>query len=118
MENLKCPMCDTSDFKEDNGYYVCQICGHKIPKEGSSSSNSTTPNAKGNSKFQISLVLGIIGIVFAWLFALIGHVVSIIGIVIGVKEKKETGKSTGLIISVIGEICAVISSLIGVISTL
>ncbi len=72
----------------------------------------------GNKKVSIAMIFGIIGIVFAWLFALIGHVVSIIGIVIGVKEKKETGKSTGLIISVIGEICAVISSLIGVISML
>ena len=29
--NLKCPMCDSSDIKEENGYYVCQICGNKIP---------------------------------------------------------------------------------------
>lgn len=30
-KNLKCPMCDSSDFKEENGYYVCQVCGNKIP---------------------------------------------------------------------------------------
>ena len=30
-ENLRCPMCDSSDLKEENGYYVCQICGNKTP---------------------------------------------------------------------------------------
>ena len=30
-ENLKCPMCDSTELKQENGYYVCQICGNKIP---------------------------------------------------------------------------------------
>lgn len=30
-KDLRCPMCEMSNFKEENGYYVCQICGHKIP---------------------------------------------------------------------------------------
>lgn len=30
---MKCPVCDTSDFKFEDGYYVCQICGNKV-KEG------------------------------------------------------------------------------------
>lgn len=112
MENMKCPMCDTSDLKEDNGYYVCQICGHKIPKE----SPASTKSNDNKSKTSIAIVLGVLGIVFAWLFAIIGHAVSIVGIVIGLKEKNETGKTTGLTISIIGEVCAVISSLIGIIS--
>ena len=73
-------------------------------------------NSDAQKKTSTSMILGIIGIISAWLFALIGHVVSIIGIVFGVKEYKETGKNTGLIISIIGEVCAVISSLIGFIS--
>lgn len=113
MENMKCPMCDTSDFREDNGYYVCQICGHKIPKE-----TTATPSNGRKTNSSIALVLGILGIVFAWLFAIVGHAVSIIGIVLGLKEKRETGKSTGLTICIIGEVCAVISSLIGIILTL
>lgn len=111
MEKMKCPMCDTSDFKEDNGYYVCQICGHKIPKE-----TPTAPSNGSKSKNSTALVLGILGCVFAWLLAIVGHALSIVGIVIGLKEKRETGKSTGLTISVIGEVCAVISSLIGIMS--
>lgn len=68
-----------------------------------------------NKKVQKSLILGVIGIVFAWLFALVGHIVSIIGIIIGVKEYKETNKNTGMIISIIGEVCSIISSIIGVV---
>lgn len=28
-KNYKCPSCGTSDFKVENGFYVCQICGHQ-----------------------------------------------------------------------------------------
>ncbi len=63
------------------------------------------------------IVLGILGIVFAWLFAIIGHVLSIIGIVTGVKAYKATKNIAALVIPIIGEVCAVISSVIGVIST-
>lgn len=30
---IKCPVCDTSDFKAEKGNLVCQICGHQIPVE-------------------------------------------------------------------------------------
>ncbi len=65
------------------------------------------------NKTSASLVLGILGIVFAWLLAILGHILSIVGIVMGVKEYKTTGKSTGLVLSIIGEVCAIISSIIG-----
>ncbi len=67
---------------------------------------------KGSSSSK-SVAFGVLGILGAWIFALLGHVLSIIGIVKGVQEYKEEGKSAGLVISIIGEICAVISSLIG-----
>ena len=68
----------------------------------------------GPKKTQTSLILGIVGIVFAWLFALVGHITSIIGIVLGIKEYKETNNIAGLTLSIIGEVCSVISSLIGI----
>ena len=40
----------------------------------------------------IPTVLGILGIVFAWLFALVGHALSIIGIITGIKEYKNENK--------------------------
>jgi len=33
----KCPSCGTSDLKVENGYYVCQICGHQTIIESQSS---------------------------------------------------------------------------------
>lgn len=63
------------------------------------------------------IVLGVLGIIFAWLFAIIGHVLSIIGIVMGVKEYKQTKNIAALVLPIIGEVCAVVSSVIGIIST-
>ena len=77
--------------------------------------NLGNPAPTNQKKVQISLILGIIGIVSAWLYALGGHILSIIGIVFGVKEYKETGNMIGLVLSIIGEVCSVISSLIGII---
>jgi hypothetical protein len=61
------------------------------------------------------MILGIVGIVFAWLFAIVGHATSIPGIVLGYKEYKISGNKTGLILSIIGEACAVFNSLLGII---
>ena len=61
-------MCDTSDFKDDNGYYVCQICGHKIPKENPSpqKKNPDKPKAqivdKGVDKIIALVLFGIIAV--------------------------------------------------------
>lgn len=33
----------------------------------------------------------------------------------GIKEYKATGKMTGLVLSIIGEVCAIISSLLGMV---
>ena len=60
------------------------------------------------------MILGIVGIVFAFLLAIVGHATSIPGIVLGYKEYKKNGNKTGLILSIIGETLSVISSLIGI----
>lgn len=56
-----------------------------------------------------SVILGIVGIVSAFLLAIVGHVTSIMGIIKGVKDKN----TAGLVLSIIGEVCSVISSLVG-----
>ena len=76
--------------------------------------DTLTENPKTSSS-TAALILGVLGIIAAWIFALAGHALSIIGIIIGAKHIKETGNSTGLILSIIGEACACISSLIGII---
>ena len=87
---------------------VCIKCGCMVKK------NTSTPT--NEEKAKVSLILGIIGIVFAWIFALVGHITSIIGIIIGIKEYKETEKMTGLILSIIGEVCSIFSSIIGAVA--
>ncbi len=56
--------------------------------------------------------------IFAWLFAIVGHALWSIGIVLSVKEYKEKGKSVGMVIPITGEVCAVISSIIGIAMTM
>ena len=55
-------------------------------------------------------------VVAAWLFALIGHITSIIGIIIGVREYKETNNELGLVLSIVGELFSILSSIIGAIT--
>lgn len=87
---------------------VCVSCGCMV--ENSKKKEISNENKGGN----ISIVLGTCGIVLAWFLAILGHIVSITGIIVGSNEYKKTGKSAGLILSVIGEVCSVISSIIGI----
>lgn len=73
------------------------------------------PQPAQANKSYASLVLGIVGIVTAFLFALVGHITSIIGIVLGVKEYNSRHDVSGLVLSIIGEILSIISSIIGAI---
>ncbi len=72
------------------------------------------PATQQSSTVGTPVILGILGLIFAWSLAIVGHVLCIIGIVLGVREYNEKGKSTGMVISIIGEICAILSSLIGI----
>lgn len=103
----------------------CKTCGKEIsdeavvcPECGCLTHNEavTTESEQAKKGSKTSTILGIIGIVVAWFFALAGHIVSIIGIVTGIKEYKETGKMTGLVLSIIGEACAIFSSIVGAVS--
>ena len=90
---------------------VCIKCGCSVECK-----NMHRAESSCESKSSASLVLGIIGIVFAWLFALVGHITSIIGIVLGIKEYKENEKMSGLVLSIIGEVCSIFSSIIGAVA--
>ncbi len=104
----------------------CSVCGKEVSKEAAVCmhcgcminrppvQNTPQHNSEEENGSHVSLILGIIGIVFAWLFALIGHVLSIIGIVLGIKEYKKHKKISGLVLSIIGEACSICSSMIGI----
>jgi len=95
---------------------ICMNCGCAIQNCQSNVNSSTHVNNIPDNKTQISIILGTVGIVAAWLFALVGHVTSIIGIVIGIKEYRQTDKISGLTLSIVGEACSILSSIIGAIA--
>lgn len=110
--------CSYCGAEVNDNAVVCIKCGCAVSVPQSSPKENLAQHTEQGTemKTQTSLVLGIIGIVFAWIFALVGHIASIIGIVIGIKEYKETNKMTGLTLSIIGEICAIFSSILGAVS--
>lgn len=87
---------------------ICVNCGCAVDKTLNPNSESQSPK-----KVSVSLILGIVGIVFAWLIAIVGHITSIVGIIFGIKEYKSTSKMSGLVLSIIGEVCSIFSSIIG-----
>ena len=101
----------------------CSHCGNGVNEKavvcihcGCAISTNNIPTTKTKDKTQTSSILGVIGIICAWLFALAGHITSVIGIVLGIKEYKETEKITGLVLSIIGEVCSIFSSIIGAVA--
>ena len=99
----------------------CSNCGGVMddsavacPKCGAPVGSAVNPAPAAAPSPKAATVLGILGIVFAWIIALFGHVLSIIGIILGIKEYKTAGKSAGLILSIIGEACALLNSLLGI----
>lgn len=104
----------------------CRRCGAQIPNQnllcpycGTDTCLPTAPSypqpypPASSQRANAAITLGIIGIISAFLLALIGHVTSIIGIVLGAKEYRATGKVAGLVLSIIGEACSILSSVLG-----
>ncbi len=106
-----CPNCGAA---LQPGEAFCSSCGMAVQQ---APVNQFTQPPVENKKSPVPVVLGVLGIVFAWLFAIIGHVLSIVGIVLGVKEYKANKNIAALVLPIIGEVCAVVSSVIGIIST-
>ena len=94
---------------------VCVKCGCPVNSAPvvMGQTPAPVPTTEKAEPSKAPVVLGVLGIVCAWLFALAGHILSIIGIVMGIKEYKKTGNMTGLVLSIIGEVCAIFSSIIG-----
>ena len=87
---------------------VCPNCGCSID---STSVNDRIGSRKPASK--ASVILGIIGIAGGVLLAIVGHICSIIAIIMGIVDCTKKRKPTGLILGIIGEVVSIISSIIG-----
>lgn len=101
--------CSNCGSEVDENAVVYIKCGCATKQE-----NNYNDNYEANTtRPKAGLILGILGIVFAWLFAIVGHVLSIIGIIVGITEYKTTNIMNGIILSIVGESCAIFSSLMG-----
>lgn len=106
----------------ENSVKTCPYCGcvtenSEIDTQVSLDQNNE--NASTNALATAGIVLGIIGIVMAWLLAFIGYAVSTGALVVALvaKSKNKTDKKakTAFILSLIAFGCCIISSIIGVI---
>lgn len=95
---------------------ICTNCGCMVKNANVKAVTPSPIKTTAEKSPKVSLILGIVGIVTSWLLAIAGHIASIIGIVFGIKEYKETGKMTGLVLSLIGEVCSIFSSIIGAVA--
>lgn len=75
------------------------------------SPENQTPGEKPS--YTPALVLGILSIVFAVLFALVGDILGIIGIVLAIVKRKEYRTKAGLICSIVGLLLSIMSQLVG-----
>ena len=73
------------------------------------------PGSGEKPKHTASLVLGILSIVFALLFALVGDILAIIGIVLACVKRKDYNTKAGLICSIIGLVLSIVSHIVGAI---
>ena len=123
-----CTKCGSAVQNQENNTYNNNNNGYNNYNNGYNNYNNgynnyynqnvNQPPIQNTSTPKTALVLGILGIVFAFIFALVGHILTIIGIVIGNKEKNTMNYSTGLTLSIIGEVCSALSSLLGILYSL
>ena len=119
------------------GAVFCAHCGTQVPQETTTAPSGSegfqqpytapTPEYRGapiypqKSNFgTISMVLGIVGILFALLLPIIAYPLGIIGIILGVKARKnnEPRSTAGLVLSIITLVVAAINSILGVLMAL
>ncbi len=95
----------------------CQKCGCQLVDEAVICVNcgcQVQPVKKQGDKIQVALIFGVLGIIFSFIYVLVGHICSIVGIVFGIVECSKNDKTAGLVLSIVGEICAIFSSVVGV----
>lgn len=87
---------------------VCVNCGCSVLKDKNNFNEEENESASKSS-----VALGIIGIICAFLIAIVGHICSIISIILGIIDCTKHKKPTGLILGIVGEVLAIFSSIIG-----
>lgn len=112
------------------GAAFCARCGTQVPSQpAGESAPFVAPQLEyrgapiypqKSNQGTISLVLGIIGILFALLLPIIAYPLGIIGIILAVKARKnnEPRSTAGLVLSIIALVVAAINSILGILLAL
>ena len=102
---------------------VCMGCGCSVPKTATPAPKNSAAPAEKESKTSspvasAGVVIGIIGIIAAWLIALLGYMFGGAGLICAIVAKKKNPMDkkakTALGLSLIALGCSIINSIIGV----
>lgn len=77
--------------------------------------NTQTETINKKPSYTAGFVIGILSIVFGILFALVGDILGIIGIILNATKRKEFNTTAGLVLSIIGLVVALINNILGAI---
>lgn len=108
----------------DDSAVNCPICGCATENSANGVNSFSVDDSlkQADSLGKVAMVLGIIGIVIAWLLAILGYIAGGAGVAVAVyaKSKNKISKQaqTGLIVSIAALGCSVVSSIIGIIMTM
>lgn len=98
--------CDHCGIEFEDSAAFCAECGHELKAAPAPVEVKENP---ATAPVTISTVLGLVSLGSANLY--ISLIMSIIGIVMGVKEKKATGKKLGLILNIVALVLTVLGIL-------
>lgn len=75
---------------------------------------------KKSDELSLPLILGIASIITAFIPAanMLSPILGFIGIILGIKEMKSSGKKAGLVLSIVGTACFVIPTVLAVVATI
>lgn len=113
----------------DNSAINCPYCNSPTENAESSTINTTvitsntsinkTKSSSEDTQGIIGIILGACSILFAWLIAIFGWICGIAGVIVsilGYKKSKNSKCKIGIIVSGVGLLCSLLSSLIGAIT--
>ncbi len=109
--------CETCGKELADDAVVCTGCGVAVPEK-----TANAASAPSSSLSIVSIVLGAIGIPFAWLIALFGYALGGASLACGItaakRQKGDAKAKVGIVLGIATLVCSLINSILGVIMML
>ena len=103
---------------------VCPFCGYSVENAGGVVETEAVDPSVKSAKIMglIAIVLGSMGILGAWLLAIIGWIFGIVGLILAIVGKIKNKRSVvcviGIVLSSVTLVCSFINSMLGMIFSL